>query len=55
MWPAQVVRDSKIDHSQRHLSALREPEARNSAVGWHWHTHLKKKIVLILCLIINIT
>ena len=23
MWSAQVVRDSKIDHTQRHLSALR--------------------------------
>ena len=23
MWSAQAVRDSKIDHTQRHLSALR--------------------------------
>ena len=44
MWSAQAVRDSKIDHTQRHLFPCVEPEARNSAVGWHWktytHTHI---------------
>ena len=33
MWFAPVVRDLKIDHTQRHLSALCGTEARNSAVG----------------------
>ena len=40
MWSAPVVRDLKIDYTQRHLFAHAEPEARNSAVGWHWN---KKK------------
>ena len=39
MWSAQVVHDSKIDHTQCHLFALHGTEARNSAVGWHWNTH----------------
>ena len=39
MWSAQAVCELKIEHTQRHLSALREPEAHNSAVGWHWNTH----------------
>ena len=44
MWSAQAVRDSKIDHTQRHLSTL-----RNSAVGWHWNTHIcaEKFIVIV--------
>ena len=41
MWSAQAVRDLKIDHTQRHLPACVEPEARNSAVGWHWNTHIQ--------------
>ena len=44
MWSAQAVRELKIDHTQRHLSALRGTRTRNSAVGWLWacartHTH----------------
>ena len=39
-WSTQAVRDSEVDHTQRHLSALVEPEARNSAVDWHWNTNL---------------
>ena len=38
MWSAQAARDSKIDHTQRHLSCT-EPEARSSAMDWHWNTH----------------
>ena len=37
MWSAQAVRDSKINHTQRHLSAL-----RGTRVGWHWKTHISK-------------
>ena len=40
MWSAQAVRDSKIDHTNRHLTypPCAEPEARNTAVGWrHWN------------------
>ena len=37
MRSAQAVRDSKMDHTQSHLSCA-QPEARNSAVGWHWNT-----------------
>ena len=42
MWSAQPVRDSKIDHIQRHLSALRGPEACNGSVVWHWNTYTFK-------------
>ena len=45
IWSAQAVRDSKIDHTQRHLLPCAEPEARNSAVGWHWNTHTLNKFV----------
>ena len=45
MWSAPVVRDLKIDHTQRHLSALCGSEARNSAVGWHW----KQTFFFFLC------
>ena len=39
IWSAQAVRELKIDHAQRHLSALRGTRSTNSAVGWHWNTH----------------
>ena len=36
MWSAQAVRDSKIDHTQRHLSALRGTRSSGLALE---HTH----------------
>ena len=45
MWSAQAVRDSKMDHTQRHLSALSEPKARNSAVGWHWNKQVIAEVL----------
>ena len=39
MWSAQAVRDSKIDSFNAICPPCVEPEARNSAVGWHWITH----------------
>ena len=39
MWSAQAVHDSKIDHTHAIYPPCMEPEARNSAVGWHWNTH----------------
>ena len=46
MWSALVVRYLKIDHTQRHLSALREPEAHNSAVGWHWNKQANNLFII---------
>ena len=40
MWSAQAVRDLKIDHTYAIYPPCTEPEARNSAVGWHWNTHI---------------
>ena len=45
MWFAQAVRESKIDHTQRHLSALCGTPSTYSAVGSaleHTHTHIWK-------------
>ena len=39
MWSAQVVRELKIDQLNAIYLPCAEPEARNSAVGWHWNTH----------------
>ena len=39
MWSAQAVHDSKIDHTNAIYLPCTEPEARNSAVGWHWKTY----------------
>ena len=35
----KVVRELKIDHTNAIYPPCMEPEARNSAVGWHWNTH----------------
>ena len=43
MWSAHVVRDSKIDQFNAIYPLCAEPEARNSAVGWHWNTHVRHK------------
>ena len=40
MWSAQAVREFKIDHTNGIYPPCAEPEARNSAVGWHWNTHI---------------
>ena len=39
MWSAQAVRDLKIDPLNAIYPPCAEPEAHNSAVGWHWNTH----------------
>ena len=39
MWSVQTVRESKIDHINAIYLPSAEPEAHNSAVGWHWNTH----------------
>ena len=43
MWSAQAVREFNIDHTKRHL-----PVAPNSAVGWHWNTHIKILSLMII-------
>ena len=47
MWSAQVARDSKIDYTQRHLSALaRNPKGvivKWIGIGKHTHTHVISK------------
>ena len=40
MWSAQAVRDSKIDHFNAIYPPCLQPQPRNSAVGWHWNTHI---------------
>ena len=46
MWSAQAVRDSKIDTLNAIYPPCVEPEARNSAVGWHWNTLFEVKTYL---------
>ena len=40
MWSAQAMRELKIDHLNAIYPPRVEPEAHNSAVGWHWNTHI---------------
>ena len=50
MWPAQAVHELKIDHNQCHLSCLVWNPKHNSAVGWHWNTHIH---IIIHCTVCN--
>ena len=34
-WSAQVVRESKIDHTNAIYPHSTEPKVRNSAISWH--------------------
>ena len=38
-WSAQVVHESKIDHTKRFYLPCAVPKVCNSEVGWHWKTH----------------
>ena len=42
MWSAQAVRDSKKTTLNAIYPPWAEPEARKSAVGWHWNTESSK-------------
>ena len=43
LWPAQEVREWKIDHTNAIYLHSVEPEVRNKAVGWHClHIDLQK-------------
>ena len=45
MWSAQAVLELKIDHTQRHLSALRETRSMQVqwvGIGTHTHTNIRQ-------------
>ena len=51
MWSAQAVRELKKTTLNAIYPPCAEPEARNSAVGWHWNTHIylwNIKIILLI-------
>ena len=44
MWSAQAVRESKITLIAIYAPSA-EPEAHNSALGWHWDTLIQVGVV----------
>ena len=53
MWAAQSVRDSKIDHTQFHLSALRGTRSASQCSGLTFGTNKQKQTFESLCIFSN--